>query len=174
MGYADKAVSWLGESAIACGRVHYPGDLAACGTPARRTWSDGSGCAGRMASAAGAEKGSRLPASEWPRTARRKRVRPLADFVLRDTRTPLMVWFEAAWLLAVTQCGIGASSLQPLLGLGSDETAWACHRLHPAMGRTSANLLSGHVEVDETVIAGVKTGGMRDRGAPGKAFVVHK
>lgn len=47
-----------------------------------------------------------------------------------------------------------------------------CHKLRTAMGRTSADLLSGDVEVDETFIGGVKTGGKRGRGAPGKAFVV--
>ena len=40
------------------------------------------------------------------------------------------------------------------------------------MGRTSLDLLSGDVEVDETFIGGVKTGGKRGRGAPGKAYVV--
>ncbi len=40
------------------------------------------------------------------------------------------------------------------------------------MGRTSTDLLSGDVEVDETFIGGVKTGGKRGRGAPGKAYVV--
>jgi hypothetical protein len=34
------------------------------------------------------------------------------------------------------------------------------------------DLLSGDVEVDETFIGGVKTGGKRGRGAPGKAYVV--
>lgn len=47
-----------------------------------------------------------------------------------------------------------------------------CHKLRTEMGRTSADLLSGDVEVDETFIGGVKTGGKRGRGAPGKAFVV--
>ncbi len=40
------------------------------------------------------------------------------------------------------------------------------------MGRTSVDLLRGNVEVDETFIGGVKTGGKRGRGAPGKAYVV--
>jgi hypothetical protein len=49
----------------------------------------------------------------------------------------LTVWFEAAWLMAVTKNGVSAASLRPLLGLGSYETAWAiCHKLRTAMGRT--------------------------------------
>jgi hypothetical protein len=33
----------------------------------------------------------------------------------------LTVWFEAAWLMAVTKNGVSAASLQTLLGLGSYE-----------------------------------------------------
>jgi hypothetical protein len=33
------------------------------------------------------------------------------------------------------------------------------HKLRTAMGRTSADLLSGNVEVNETFIGSVKTGG---------------
>lgn len=98
-------------------------------------------------------------------------MRVLADRVFQDTRTPLTVWFEAAWLMGATKNGVSAASLQPLLGLGSYETAWAmCHKLRTAMGRTSTDLLSCNVEVDETFIGGVKTGGKRGRGAPGKAY----
>ncbi len=83
------------------------------------------------------------------------------------------MWFEAAWLTAVTKNGVSAASLQPLLGLGSYETAWAmCHKLRTAMGRTSTDLLGGDVRVDETFLGGVRTGGKRGRGAPGKAYVV--
>lgn len=104
-----------------------------------------------------------------------ERVRVLAGTVFQDTRTPLTVWFEAAWLMAVTKNGVSAASLQPLLGLGSYEyeTAWAmCHKLRTAMSRTSTDLLRGDVEVDETFIGGVKTGGKRGCGAPGKVYVV--
>jgi transposase-like protein len=74
--------------------------------------------------------------------------------------------------MAVTKNGVSAASLQPLLGLGSYETAWAmCHKLRTAMGRTSTDLLSGDVEVDEMFIGGVKTGGKRGRGSPGKTGV---
>ena len=77
------------------------------------------------------------------------------------------------WLMAVTKNGVSAASLQPLLGLGSYETAWAmCLKLRTAMGRTSADLLSGDVEADETFVGGVKAGGKRGRGAPGKAYVM--
>ena len=159
--------------------VHYPGNLAAV-----RSWfPDDAACLdyldwlrwpdGFRCTHCGCEKGWRLPAGGWSCAGCRKRVRVLAGTIFQDTRTPLTVWFEAAWLMAVTKNGVSAASLQPLLGLGSYETAWAmCHKLRTAMGRTSKDLLSGDVEVDETFIGGVKTGGKRGRGAPGKAYVV--
>ena len=159
--------------------VHYPGDLAAV-----RAWfPDDAACLdyldwlrwpdGFRCTHFGCETGWRLPAGGWSCAGCRKRVRVLAGTIFQDTRTPLTVWFEAAWLMAVTKNGVSAASLQPLLGLGSYETAWAmCHKLRTAMGRTSKDLLSGDVEVDETFIGGVKTGGKRGRGAPGKAYVV--
>lgn len=159
--------------------VHYPADLAAV-----RSWfPDDAACLdyldwlrwpdGFRCTHCGSEKGWRLPAGGWSCGGCRKRVRVLAGTVFQDTRTPLTVWFEAAWLMAVTKNGVSAASLQPLLGLGSYETAWAmCHKLRTAMGRTSVDLLSGAVEVDETFVGGVKTGGKRGRGAPGKAYVV--
>lgn len=159
--------------------VHYPGNLAAV-----RSWfPDDAACLdyldwlrwphGFRCTHCGCEKGWRLPAGGWSCGGCRKRVRVLAGTVLQDTRTPLTVWFEAAWLMAVTKNGVSAASLKPLLGLGSYETAWAmCHKLRTAMGRTSLDLLSGDVEVDETFIGGVKTGGKRGRGTSGKAYVV--
>jgi len=159
--------------------VHYPGNLAAVRAwfPNDQAcldyldwlrWPDGFRC-----THCGAENGWRLPAGGWSCGGCRKRVRVLAGTIFQDTRTPLTVWFEAAWLMAVTKNGVSAASLKPLLGLGSYETAWAmCHKLRTAMGRTSLDLLSGDVEVHETFIGGVKTGGKRGRGAPGKAYVV--
>ena len=58
-----------------------------------------------------------------------------------------------------------------MLGLGSEQTAWAMlHRFRTAMGRTSPDLLSGRVEVDETVFGGPEPG-RRGRGALGKTLV---
>ena len=63
---------------------------------------------------------------------------------------------------------MSAPGLKRVLGLGSEQTAWAMlHRFRTAMGRTSADLLSGRVEVDETVVGGPEPG-RRGRGALGK------
>src|SRR5450830_348986 len=124
--------------------VHYPGNLAAVRAwfPDDAAcldyldwlrWSDGFRC-----THCGCEKGWRLPAGGWSCAGCRKRVRVLAGTIFQDTRTPLTVWFEAAWLMAVTKNGVSAASLQPLLGLGSYETAWVmCHKLRTAMRTVS-------------------------------------
>jgi transposase-like protein len=153
---------------LAALRAWFPDDAACLDYLDWLRWPDGFRC-----THCGFEKGWRLPGGGWSCGGCRRRVRVLAGTVFQDTRTPLTVWFEAAWLMAVTKNGVSAASLQPLLGLGSYETAWAmCHKLRTGMGRTSADLLSGDVEVDETFIGGVKAGGKRGRGAPGKAYVV--
>ena len=67
--------------------------------------------------------------------------------------------------------GASALGLQRVLGLGSYETTWAMlHRLRSAMVRPGRDMLAGDVEVDETVIGGVKPG-KRGRGAAGKTLV---
>jgi len=159
--------------------VHYPGNLTAVRPGFRTTrpaWTVSTGCGGLMVSAARTvaprRAGDSRPAGGCAEAAASESGSS-RERSSKDTRTPLTVWFEVAWLMAVTKNGISAASLQPLLGLGLDETTWAmCDKLRTAMGRTSIDLLSGDVEVDETFIGGVKTGGKRGRGAPGNVFVV--
>lgn len=99
--------------------VHYPGDLAAvCAWfpddgacldyLGWLRWPDGFCC-----THCGSGRGWRLPAGGWSCGGCRKRVRVLAGTVLQDTRAPLTVWFEAAWLMVVTKNGVSAASLQP-------------------------------------------------------------
>ena len=65
-----------------------------------------------------------------------------ADYLDDTACLDYLEWLD--WLDWLTKNGISATSLQPLLGLGSDETAWGmCHKLRTAMGRTSAELLPG-------------------------------
>jgi hypothetical protein len=94
-----------------------------------------------------------------------------AGTIFHRTRTPLTVWFAAAWFLTSQKDGASALGLQRVLGLGSYQTAWAMlHRLRSAMVRPGWDMLSGDVEVDETSIGGVKPG-KRGRGAAGKTLV---
>src|SRR5665811_1181048 len=63
------------------------------------------------------------------------------------------------------------SGLQRVLGLGSYRTAWSwLHKLRRAMVRPDREAMNGVVEVDETIIGGVKRG-HKGRGDPRKTLV---
>jgi transposase-like protein len=64
-------------------------------------------------------------------------------------------------MFATQKDGISALALQRNLGLGSYQTAWALlHRLRSVLVRPGRELLSGIVEVDETLIGGHSTPGI--------------
>ena len=84
--------------------------------------------------------------------------------ILEKTRMPLTTWFDAAWHLTTAKSGLSAKTLEKTLGT-SYVTAWAIlQRFRVAMVRSEREKLSGRVEVDETLIGGVKQGGRRGRG----------
>jgi len=92
-----------------------------------------------------------------------------AGTVLNKTRTPLLTWFDAAWLVATPKTGVSAKTLERMLGLRY-RTAWALlHRLRVAMVRAERPRLGGVVEVDETFVGGVRRG--MGRGPVGKFCV---
>ena len=95
-----------------------------------------------------------------------------AGTIFDGTRTPLTVWFQAAWQMTVQKNGISALGLQRVLGLGSYQTAWAMlHRYQRAMIRPGRERLAGIVEVDETLVGGL-TPGRKGRAIGAKALVV--
>lgn len=77
-----------------------------------------------------------------------------AGTIFDKTRTPLTVWFAAAWYVTNQKQGVSALGLQRVLGLGSYQTAWTMlHRFRRAMVRPDRERLGGTVEVDETYLA---------------------
>lgn len=101
----------------------------------------------------------------------RRRVSVTAGTIFQDTRTPMTVWFAAAWYSTSSKSGVSAKTLHRLLDFGSYQTAWAMlHRLRSAMIRPGRDRLRGTVEVDETYIGGTRAG-KRGRGAAGKTLV---
>ena len=79
--------------------------------------------------------------------------------VLHNTRTPLMVWFWAAYLMTTDKRGVSAALLQRQLGLSRYETAWMMlHKLRRAMVNAAREPLHGEVEVDDTWIGGPQAG----------------
>lgn len=90
---------------------------------------------------------------------------------MHGTRTPLTVWFAAAWHMTSQKHGISALGLGRVLGIGSEQTAWAMlHRYRSAMVRPGRDRLCGTVEADETFLGGPEPG-RGGRGALGKTLV---
>ncbi len=77
-----------------------------------------------------------------------------AGTIFDKTRTPLTVWFAAAWYVISQKHGTSALGLQRTLGLGSYQTAWTLmHRFRRAMVRPNRERLHGTVEIDEAYLA---------------------
>jgi transposase-like protein len=94
-----------------------------------------------------------------------------AGTIFDKTRTPLTTWFEAAWHISTAKNGMSATTLERTLGVRY-RVAWTMlQRYRVAMVDTSRRPLSGTIEVDETLVGGVKQGGKRGRGTT-KSIVV--
>ena len=94
-----------------------------------------------------------------------------AGTVFDKTRTALTTWFEAAWHVATAKNGMSAKTLERTLGV-SYRVAWTMlQRFRVTMMNVKRKQLFGEVEVDETLIGGVKQGGKRGRGVS-KSIVV--
>jgi transposase-like protein len=77
------------------------------------------------------------------------------------------------WYVTSQKFGGSALGLKRVLGLGSYQTAWSwLHKMRNAMIRPDRELLSGTVEIDETIVGGVSHGGKRGRGAENKHIVI--
>ena len=119
----------------------------------------------------GTTRAWRLADGRWSCGGCARRVSPTAGTILHATRTPLTVWFVAAWHMTSQKHGTSALGLKRVLGIGSEQTAWAMlHRLRTAMVRPGRERLSGSVEVDETYLGGPEPG-RPGRGALGKTLV---
>lgn len=93
---------------------------------------------------------------------------------MHSTRTPLQVWFWAAYLVATHHPGISAVQLQRQLGIARYETAWLIlHKLRRAMVAPERSRLRGAVEVDEFYVGGIEQGrGAGRKSDSSKAIVV--
>ena len=123
--------------------------LAAC------RWPDGFVCP-----RCGHRRGYRLAAQRrWQCAACRHQVSLTAGTILHNTKTPLAVWFWAAYLMVTDKRGISALLLQRQLGLRRYETAWMLlHKLRRAMVNASREPLHGDVEIDDTWVGGPQPG----------------
>ena len=82
-----------------------------------------------------------------------------AGTVFHRTRTPLTLWFWAAYLMTTDKRGISALLLQRQLAIRRYETAWLIlHKLRRAMVNAAREPLHGEVEIDDTWIGGPQPG----------------
>ena len=96
----------------------------------------------------------------------------IENTLFQDTKKPLRLWLQAMWHITSQKYGANALGLKRILNLGSYDTAWKwLHKLRRAMVYPNRDMLSGIIEVDETLIGG-KSEGKRGRGAEKKAIVV--
>lgn len=82
-----------------------------------------------------------------------------AATIFADTRTPLPVWFWAAWRMVDSQNGISARTLMRSLGIADYRLAFRIlHRLRRVLVNPSRDRLVGPVEVDDTFVGGREKG----------------
>ena len=97
----------------------------------------------------------------------------ISGTIFASTKLPLTVWFSAMYHMTQTKQGISSIELGRRLGV-SQTTAWKIkHKLAQVMlERDAEKPLDGRVEMDDAYLGGVRTGGKRGRGAPGKIPIV--
>lgn len=91
--------------------------------------------------------------------------------IFDKTRTPLTTWFEAAWHVSTAKNGMSAKTLERTLGTKYRVSWTMLQRFRVAMVDAERKQLSGKIEVDESLVGGVKKGGKRGRGSA-KSIVV--
>jgi transposase-like protein len=95
----------------------------------------------------------------WQCTSCRHQSSLTAGTILHNTKTPLTIWFWAAYLMTTDKRGVSALLLQRQLGLRRYETAWMMlHKLRRAMVNIAREPLRGEVEVDDTWVGGTQAG----------------
>ncbi len=114
--------------------------------------------------------GWRLTDFRWKCGGCDRKVSATSGTIFDKTRTPLTVWFAAAWLMVNSKTGISATQLRREMEIGSIQTAWAMlHRYRSVMVRPGRDRLTGDVEVDESFLGGPEPG-VPGRGALGKVL----
>jgi transposase-like protein len=75
----------------------------------------------------------RLSSGRWECAVCGRQASVTAGTIFHRTRTPLRLWFAAAWEMTSQKHGVSALGIQRSLGLGSYQTAWAMlHRYRTA------------------------------------------
>lgn len=96
-----------------------------------------------------------------------------AGTIMDKTRTPLVKWFFAMYLMSSDKRGISALALKSKLGV-SYTTAWTMsNKIRHAMGKRDESYeLNGIVELDDAFFGASSQGGKRGRGTEKTAVLV--
>ena len=99
----------------------------------------------------------------------RKRTPLTVGTIRHSTKPPLTVWFAVIHPVVTAKNGIPPVEPGSHLEVGQ-ATAWTMKRKIMAVmaRREGEKPLSGRVEMDDAYLGGVRSGGKRGRGAPGK------
>jgi transposase-like protein len=150
-------------------QAHFPDDEACREYLFASRWPEGFHCP-RCGGLAATELPRRLL---WQCVSCRYQASVTSGTVLHRTRTPLHLWFWAAYLMTTATPGISATQLARQLGIDRHETAWMMlHKLRRAMVNPERTLLTGTVEIDECFVGGEEPGLRGGRARGDKALVV--
>ena len=87
----------------------------------------------------------------------RRDISIMAGTAFQDSRIPLLVWFQALWLVVSQKHGVSALGLARALGITRYATAWGLlKKIRGRMVRPHRERLRGLVEVDEVFLGGVR------------------
>ncbi len=145
----------------------FPDDKSCTDFLAKLRWRDGFIC-----------PECKMPSDPWKQTHKRlvcpycrHQTTVTAGTIFDRTRTPLTTWLEAAWHITTAKNGMSAKTIEQTLGI-SYRVAWTMlQRFRVAMVRSEREMLSGTVEIDETLVGGTEAGSKRGRGSR-KSIVV--
>jgi transposase-like protein len=95
-----------------------------------------------------------------------------AGTVIHGSRTPLVKWFWASYLLTTIKTGISAYQLHKQLGVRHETAFNILHKLRASMVNPLRDKIGSVVEVDDFYIGGTTTGGKRGRGTKKSPVIV--
>jgi len=97
-------------------------------------------------------------------------IHPLANTIFHKSSTSLHHWFFAIFLMSTSKNGVSAKEIERQLGV-TYKTAWRIQRQIRKLMKSSKDMLSGTVEIDDSYIGG-KYKGKRGRGSENKIPVI--
>lgn len=93
---------------------------------------------------------------------------PMAETIFKETKIALAKWFYAIYLFSVSKNGVSGKELQRALGTTYTTARLMGYRIRTLMAVGEDKMLSGFVEIDESLMGGKVRGGKRGWGAENK------